>query len=479
MGSLLLTPSRFDPHSGSRTPPRLSPPQKELLEFLLRCAYEMERGIRPRRTVNIGCLGEWGGGKTMIAMIMFVVLCVMNSDPTVTDPDKLPASGLWAATLDDLKRGPIPALLEISPPELVRTHTDKYIEWECGHRTWLYSADKSSEGPNLTHVLADEIQKSVYAEKWPNIKARARSDRARINAAIASGLAERGHVEDFFRIKVATDGIYCVRMLWPEENPSNPPGYADEIKAMRAGSRVRDPEGWILPMGVRYPKFSSVANIQKAGELHPDLAAIFNRPTSLGIDLGLQAAVCFLQDEPVKCNIGSKGVREEVGAMIVDQLILDDHDAEGVAKAIAEHLRVRPWNIMPGVSQISLDPTAVPEQVDHFRRKFPGVELVQTNTGMYREEEHGCRAVDRAICDAHGNVRLFAHPSLIGGNERGIPESMRGWRVSKPRDRKFEHACDAVRYIVQLKLPLPELQTMHAGIRLGAEDFEAIQWWKG
>jgi hypothetical protein len=461
MPELKLAPGLYDP-AGGRSTPTLSPKQQRLLWYLIEKAIEFEKKERERRVLHIGCFGEWGGGKTLIAMILFFVLCLINSDPSVTDPDQLPASGLWAATLDDMKRGPKLHLLELAPEEFVRDHTDKYIEWEFGHRTWLYSADKSADGPNLTHVMADEFQKPVYAVKWRNIKARARSNRAKVNAAIAAGLAERGHVEDYFRVKVAKDGLYYVEMLYPEDNPANPPGYADEIRAMSAGSRERDPEGWLMPTGVRYPKISTVENIQRAGELYPDLAAIFGRPTSLGIDLGRKAVVAFLQDEPIECNVGSKGVRKEVGGLLVDQLILDDLDAEGVAKAIADYLKRpiakggRHWNIMPGVSRIAIDPTAVPEQLDHFRRKFPGVEIVQITAGMYREEEHGCRAVDRALCDAHGNRRLLIHPSLIGRHERGVPESLRGWRVEKPKDKKFEHACDAVRYIVQVKLPLPE-----------------------
>lgn len=459
MADLKLSPTRLDPKLGIRVVPELSQKQRELLAVVLLLA-----ALKEPRILVLGCLGEWGGGKSMIAFIIFLVLCLLNSDPDQTDPDLLPCSGIWAKTEDDAKRATIAELLQIVPPELIRERTDEYILWEFGHKTWIYSARKSAEGGSLTHVLADEIQAHEYARAWGNIKARARSDRSAMKVAIAVGLAERGHTEDFFREPEDEAGyITFHRLCYPEENPANPPGYAQAIKGRSPGSRMRDKDGWLVRHGARYPKFSTALNIDPARERWPDRKKLTHLPISIGVDFGQMSSVVIAVPVPITVQVGKTDggleLKEEVGWLAVDQVIVDDCGPGQLAVATKAQIRKMGWHVEPGVSTGCFDPEAVAQELDDFSTLIPGLVHVQTKAGHYHREETGIMCVDWNICDGLGNARFFVHPDLVGLHERGIPESLRGWLTASPKDHFYEHSNDADRYLLVVKSPMPERPT--------------------
>lgn len=458
MANLTISPSRFDPNVGMRVVPTLSTGQRELLALVLLAA-----ACGLKRLLVLGCLGEWGGGKSMIAFIIFLVLCVLNSDPHQTNPDLLPCSGIWSRTEDDVKRATVAELLQVVPPELIRERTDEYILWEFGHRTWLYSAQKSAEGGSLTHALVDEIQSHEYDRSFENIKARVRADRAKLHAVICVGLAERGPVEDIFRAPKEDDGqIVVYRMLYPEENPSNPPGYHLAIRARHGASRKRDGDGWLIRSGAMYPTFSTERNIAACRERWPDRSLLTDLPISIGVDQGQWSSavigVDVAIDVAVPDGIKTKSVKS-TGFLLIDQVVIDNCGEGQLAVATATRIREMGYCVRPGVSILALDPTLLPQQLDAWRSALPGTVHVQIKDGPYKLEKNGRAAVDWAILDGLDNVRLYVHPALIGQSARGIPESLRGYLVAKPRDKVYEHTADAIRYIVQVKLPLPDLIT--------------------
>lgn len=482
MTTLSLTPSRFDPSIGARVVPKLSKKQQELLAAVLIAA-----ACGVKKLLVIGCLGEWGGGKSMIAMILFLALCILNSDPTQTDPDMLPCSGIWAKTEDDVKRSTVAELLQIVPPELIRERTDEYILWEFGHKTWLYSASKSAEGASLTHALVDEIQDQKYRKVFGNIKARPRADRAKLRALICVGLSERGPVEDIFRTPEEDEGqIIFYRMMYPEENPGMPPGYALSLRAGQAGSkRKRDKQGWLIATGVMYPTFSTEDNIDRARERWPDRAALTDLPISIGIDQGQWASAVIGVDVPIEVLVPDpkKNVlvlKQATGLLLIDQVVIDNCGEGQLAIAVAERIREMDYCVKAGVSILAADPTLLPQQMDSWRAAIPGLVHVQIKEGPYKLEKNGRAAVDWAIRDGVDQVRLFVHPKLIGANARGVPESLRGYRADKPRDKFFEHTADAVRYLVQVKLPLPDLLIPKKGIKITAPSAQVRdRFWEG
>lgn len=467
---------RYDELIGERVPVVWSRKQRELLRFRMRQAAR-----EVRRVIHIWNLGEFGGGKTMVTAAEFLLGCLLNPyDPRVHTPESPPASGIWAPTLTDLKRGPLAEFKKLCPPELIRRNREglaenRHILLENGHVIWLYTAEGAANGPNLTQVWADEIQERCYASKWLNIKSRVRDLRSKFLAALASGIAERGHVETFFRGKtVDKDGIYFGRMLYPEDNAANlPEGYADEIRSLSAGSRERDEEGWLMPLGARFPKFSQMANVVAAGRLWPNRFDLGRRlPVSLGLDFGLRAVVVFTVPVTVSVTRGSLPARDELALLVIDQVIAEDCGATELALLARRQVDKHEWNVERGVSKICSDPKAVREQLDPFRTEFPGVDIIQVKEGPYAREEMRNLALDRAIRDQHGNVRLFVHPDLNAKHERGVPESLQGWKADKPKDKFFEDACDATGYVTQHFLRLPRRPMPTRGVQLGSPELE-------
>ncbi len=481
--ALRLQLTRYDDVIGDRVPIAWSRKQKDLIRFRMRKFLEGFRAV-----VHLWNLGEFGGGKSFVAAVEFLLGILLNPyDPMAHTPEAPPASGIWAPTLTDLKRGPLRAFKEICPPELIRRNREslsdnRHLLLENGHVIWLYTAEGAANGPNLTQVWADEIQERVYAQKWINIKARVR-DLRKVTAltAIASGIAERGHVEQFFRGKtLEKDGCYFGRMLYPEDNAANlPEGYADELRSLSAGSRERDADGWLMPQGARYPKFSQLANIRRAGELWPDRFELGRRlPVSMGLDFGLRAVVVFTVPVTVNVLRGTLPPRDELALLVIDQVIADDCGATELAMLARQRASKHKWNVERGVSRICSDPKAVPEQLAEFRAAFKGVDIIQVTEGPYAREDKGILAVDRAICDQHGNVRLFVHPDIVGEHERGVPESLQGWMADKPKDKFYEDACDGVRYVTQHFLPLPDRPPITAPIKMGEEESAERRFWR-
>lgn len=407
---------------------------------------------------EVGILGEYGGGKTFIAAHRYFDVCASNSG-IGTKHDPL-MCGISAPTSTGLTNGPLAALDKVIPRQAVRW--DKRTSTKDPHimlRNWvkiiLYTGRGALDGPNLFQFWADEIQDKSYEGQWANMSGRVRDNRAHRLNAQASGIAQEGYVAQIFR-NPAQDGCHCTKLLFPEDNEENLVyGYTDRLRSASAGGRRRDPDGWMIPDGLFYPAFSRERNIDPVTEPRESLHHI---PTDVAVDLGARAAVTFWQPRTVRCSYGRLGMKTEVGQLCVDEWMPDDMDAEEIAKSIDE---IFPWTIAPSVSTIALDPTAEYDQVRWFQKYFPSVRIVMsTKNSYYWHNVNGERAVERAVLDANGSVRMFVHPDLmLDRTGRGVIHSMQGYLRSKPKDKKFEHAADSVRYQIQHRLPLPVVRT--------------------
>lgn len=377
-------------------------------------------------------------------MLAVVYRCLANpADDRYAGGDDLPLSGWSAPTLGDLKKGPLVQFRQVCPPELVYQER-LYGEYQDitlvnGHRILLYSARGATNGPTLCQFWADEIQERPYEDAWDNIQGRARW----LNCQ-ASGIAERGHVEDLFRGVDAPNRM--TRLLFPEDNAINmAKGFVDEMRASMPASRLRDADGWLLPVGAMFPTFSREHNVRLPASIQRmPIASLRALPTSFAVDPGRAAAVAFAQPVDVEVERGVHGRRRERGIVFVDQLMPDHKDAE----ELADYIRTKctwvkgldapdpkKWCIDRERSVICLDPTAEPDQVRHFQKAFRGVRVVQVQRGFYHVEENGIRAVDRAVRDQHKNARLFVHPSLASNvSKRGIVEMFSNHLASKPKD---------------------------------------------
>lgn len=426
-----------------------SPTQREIIQFRAPPAAD---GL-PQVEI-VGILGEYGGGKTYAAARRFLKVCSENPSRSPSEPLM---SGISAPTFTGLMNGPVAAFLRLCPPSWIRKNRtrdtrDPHIILRNNHKIILYTGRGALDGPNLVQFWADEIQDNSYVGQWANMAGRVRDPRGmRLNAQ-ASGIAQEGYVAQILR-NPPQDGRHLTKLLFPEENAANlAHGYVDLLKSYSAGGRQRDPDGWMTPEGLFYPAFCRERNIDPIGMPRESL---YSRATDISIDLGARAAVTWWQPVPVECNMGSNPRETQTGWLCVDQWLPDDMDADKIA-AIARDF---PWKIQPGVSQIHLDPTAAenPDQVRAVRRAFNGVHVIMAVKGsFYWFNEPGERAVARAVLDMHDNARLFVHPDLVSdATGRGIVEAMRGYRRDKPKDKKYEHVADTVRYQVVHRMPLP------------------------
>lgn len=438
--------------------------------------------------------GDFGGGKTAAASDRFLEVCLDNPfEEGVHAKDDHPTSIIVAPTLSDVKKS---ALVEfrrvardlIDSERLYGEHQD--ITLINGHRILLFSAEGAMNGPTACQLWADELQERAFDGKWDNLQGRVRDRRARRLNVQATGIARRGnHVErlfgglpvateeDFVRLQIGgntparrrafyrsltpaqrnvirvrtedVDGATYTRasvLFYPEDNAANTArGYA---QAMRNEThRPRDEAGWLTQAeGVVYPEFSYERNVLELVTVEEAL----RRPMSLSVDFGRRAAVAF--GLPVDRPAGGRALQ------LIDELMPLNMDAERLAKWIDQ---VTPWRVGKG-SVIVLDPTAEEDQVNDFRRQFPGAEIVQFRSGPYHLEDTGERAVQRALLDSRNEAHLYVHPRLCDRDRDRDPEG-RGtvpmfgeYSQKRRKDHFYEHAADVVRYLVSYFVPLPE-----------------------
>ncbi len=433
----------------------------------------------------VAFLGEFGGGKSFAAAARFFLVCCANPYVEgVHSGDDRPMSAIVAPTLGDLKKGPLKQLRillgdswqhVVVKERLYGEHQD--LELFNGHVILCYSAKGALNGPSLCQIWVDEIQERCYLGQWDNYQGRVRDVRASWHNVQVSGIAERGFVEDVFRLPepvedrtpmCATDGVKGNRLtvlLFPEENEDNlAAGYTDELDESQPGSRKRDKDGWLLPVGAMYPTFSRDEHVRlPPGEKGTERSDFTARATSLSIDFGRKAAVLFGQHVRLP-QVRGKKLRDRNAMLLVDQRMPDNKDAEELADAVrrlcwirgVDKPRAKHWMLDKRTSVICLDPTTEPDQVRHFRRKFRGIRIVVRREGFYSRETNGVRAVDRALQDKRGTVRLFVAPWLRSHvSKRGVVEMFSGYLAAKPKDKVYEHAGDVVRYLVQQFVPLP------------------------
>lgn len=405
----------------------------------------------------VGFLGDYGGGKTFPAAARFLACCLSNGfvhgEHSGDDP---PMSGLAAPTLGDLKKAPWIAIKKVLGPvadniivkeRLYGEYQD--VELVNGHRILFYSANGATNGPTLCQFWADEIQENAFEGRWDNYLGRVRDERATWLNLQVSGLATRGYVEDLFRDKGDKPNMRTV-LLFAEDNPRTATGWRDEMALLK--TRERDEDGWLMPEGVLYPTFSKKRNMTPPPAVaFPNRLLLRRWPMSLSFDFGRGAAVAWFTPWTVPVDTGRKRPELRRGILFTDQIMPDEREAEEVVAMAA----ARPWLIQRRGSVICVDPTAQVDQINHIKRAFPGVPIIQHRDGFYFKNDNGERAVTRALRDGRGNVLLYILPELIEDESgRGIVKMFSDYRTNRRKDQRYEHAADVVRYAVQHTLPL-------------------------
>jgi len=437
---------------------------------------------------NVGFFGDYGGGKSYAMMVRTLLGAWANPfDHEVHSGDNPPMTGLVAPTFSDLKRGPLAQLSRVlgKNEEKVVARKVEYGQdqhWELvnGHKILLYSAAGAKNGPTLCQIATDEYQERCYLGQWDNLKGRVRDLRSPWLNVMASGIAQRGHVQDAFQLpeRDPESGLpFCSRdddtgnkltvLLYPEDNDHLAAGYVEGMQGRSGERRTRDQDGWLLPLDALYPSFSRRHHLRMPPGMESLGRSDLQRlPVSVAVDPGRKAAVIWFM--PVRIPVpGKKPVR---GILIVDQWMPRDMDAEEIAMQIPK----RGWRIEPATgrgeeSVICFDPDVKADQVRHFTERFQARPVVH-RSGFYMREENGERAVQRALRGADGVQRLYVAPWVHhvsdedAGHEpdkgrRGVVEALGGYLATRRKDRWLEHAADVIRYAVQYACPLPKLAT--------------------
>lgn len=408
---------------------------------------------------TLGILGGWGSGKTSAEILVALVSAVQNpwrpvygmNRPTtlmITETAKVLRDSLYAAIATVLPEGVI--IRETRQPAWD-------LELANGHVFALRSDAGAIEGLSVCTTIVDEVHKVSNKGDWINYSARARDPHAAKNLVVAAGLpVDNGWLrEEFDRPGDVTRE--CILMRTTDNTGLSRAYVADLL------SRVSDKERrtyleaeWQTHDGAIYDSFSSLHHIV-------DDTGDVNAIVHLGLDAGHRGAVIVAQARPMILADGRQGTRIHV----VDELYPDSTTAEA---AIREFL-TRGWRVAssqpgrPGTC-VCVDPKVSDDQILGITRAFAErglrVDIIKRGRGDPAEAvDYGIRAVQAALRDAAGNVRLTFSSKLSRSHERailvGLPRYRWDPRTRLPvKDNQTDHALDALRYLVCQLLPPTE-----------------------
>ena len=413
------------------------------------------RGLLPAQREIVGAdpsawirviLGGLGSGKTAGAAFCFLQHCLTNGWSPEYGEDQ-PVSMVLSTTVSVLRDSAARELRRITPPEILLSERSNPWSWtlQNGHKI-VFKAVRSATGISASAVWLDEAHLLRSKDVFIDIQARVRDPRAASRLLVVSGVPERGWLSDVFE---GSDGDpeRCIVYSDTEDNVYLDPSVVAQIrKSVSATEADKYIKGrWIKPPGVVFHAYDPGANLT-------DLRGDPSAPVDLALDVGDQAVVLFGQLRRATFR-DSRGVAYQDDALtIVDQIL-----PRGVScrEACREAAR-RGWHFGPR-SAIAVDPTIRRDELDGIRAELPGLKIVKrSRRGRADDVEAGYAAVNRALRDADGNVRLQITRSLgsSGGLLAALPKLRRSPSGKVHAQDKLDHPTDALRYLVQHSLPL-------------------------
>lgn len=407
---------------------------------------------RPQGRIHKQLLGQYGGGKTRGGSEAAWRICAAHGNRFINDRPGV--GGITVPTAGSFLRSVWPELEVVIPPEAIRRRifygADFRIELESNIIIRIFFAetmrsDRGGQGPSLLFNWIEEVQDARYADPlvWQNITDRVRDARSLFPHILSTGIAFKGsHVETYFR-KPPTPNRRCFIVRTRDNAHNLIRGIVDDRSETLPASAGRvDAEGWLIGADDAIWSTFTEENMDSR-----DLTPYAAKPVHLGVDLRTHSAVVAGVD--IEIELASK--KPAPGLLLTDQLMLDRASAERVVGAILQTA----WGkrVGPG-STITLDPTLIEDEINHFKRGFPGAKIIQHKTDIYHDQHNGIRCVDWALCDLAGNRRLRLHRKLeTDASRRGIVPAIRSYDGSKWSP--LAHAADAGRYITCTRLPLP------------------------
>lgn len=403
-------------------------------------------------------LGSWGFGKTTAAARKFLKRCIQNPWREVYG-GMVPQAAICAPTYKILSEATVPKFLEACPRELIlkkRGLPTPHIQLINGAKIFLVSAEASMEGLDLFAFWIDEISHDYFAkhrEKYVNYMARLRDPHARVMSMIVSGLPLAGFVRETFDFEAGDPDRVCVRG-GITDNPYVPKEtHAAMLEACPAGwENVLLSGDWGQPPGATFPMIDSKTHLY-------DGAGDIKTPVNLGIDIGNHGAILVSQKIPMAgVNVVGQAKHQE-GLLIVDQVLTE---YESLEASIYKLKTQTEWQVVPGYSVITIDPTTRRDERNVIQKHFPKVRIVQRDRqDEFYSVENGLRHLQVCLKDALGNVRIKICKHLER-QKFGIWEALQMAR-GNPRtgalyikDDSRDHPVCALRYLATELLAAPK-----------------------
>lgn len=418
---------------------------KPLLKF--------QEALLRSRAIVIAVFGGWRSGKTRVCALKLIANAIANPWRPDYGGDK-PFSiviGLTHKVLVDSAYREIKAVL---PPEMILKEI-KGASWEItmvnGHVIKFRTSKGRVEGASACGVWLDEAHLLPDEKLYLNYQMRASDALGKKFLVLVSGLPESGWLQDTFdRPEHALDPNRLILFARTADNHYNPPHVIEQFRSsVSRVNSIKYLEGkWMPREGTIYYEWDPRIHVV-------DVFGDPSAPCHLGVDIGEQGAVLWFQEimRTVKRENGVTSI--ERGLHVVDEFLPDSQSVEGVMREVAK----RPWRIEPGASTIFVDPTTRADEYGSIRRVFgTKINIVRKFRGDKAENvEYGHDAVNAALRDADGNVRLTISsrlPRMQRSLLSVISRYHRGPGGKAVRDDKVDHVLDAFRYPVAHFLPL-------------------------
>lgn len=359
--------------------------------------------------------------------------------------------GLTHKVLVDSAYREIKAVL---PPEMILKET-KGASWEItlvnGHVIKFRTSKGRIEGASACGVWLDEAHLLPDETLFLNYQMRASDALGRRFLVLVSGLPESGWLQDTFdRPEHAADPNRLILFARTADNHYNPPHVIAQFRSsVSRANAIKYLEGkWMPREGTIYYEWDPrIHVVNYLGDR--------TKPCHLGVDVGEQGAVLWFQEvnRKVKNSSGVESIAR--GLHVVEEYLPDAQSTEQTMREVAK----RGWTIHTKASTIFVDPTTRGDEFASIRRVFGNdINIVRKFRGDKAENvEYGHDAVNAALRDADGNVRLTvsqALPRMARSLLQVISRYHRGPGGRPVRDDKVDHVLDAFRYPVAHFLPL-------------------------
>ena len=411
-----------------------------------------QQSLIESRALVCATLGGWGSGKTLGAAMAFLLNCLRPGNGwNPSYGDDLPFSLVVAPTFKVLKDSSYREFMSVCPRELIRKRwqsPDLQVLLCNGHMVKFRTIRGSLEGASAVGIWVDEIHLVKNEAVWLNYQARAREPRAAHRRVIASGLPESGWLQGVFGSQHDADPNRYTVFCKSADNHYLPPEVIEQFRASAPGSQARcylDGQ-WITSEDRVYYEFSP----DKHMVARPADRRI---PVQIGLDIGDQSAVIFAQRTRVQCKSESGRPFTAEGLHVVDEI----HPMRKSTEVVCREIRARGW-IINDASALFVDPTTRRDELDGIRRVFPTIQIIKkSRKGRHDSVEPGHAAINCALSDADGNVRLTFDQAL--SRQAGtVYHSMLNFKRLPngrvKRDDKEDHSADALRYVVAHFLPV-------------------------